>query len=67
MQEKYELNHLLLDENSDVADDFRVKWTPAALLLNPDGKIATSLAMVIVRFGSVQRNRIVRPVGIVEC
>lgn len=41
---KYEISHLLIDEDSTVADDYQAKWTPAAVLIHPDGRIATQLS-----------------------
>ena len=38
---KYEASHLLLDERSKVADEYQAKWTPAAVLIHPDGRIAS--------------------------
>lgn len=38
---KYEIDRLLVDEDSAVADDYQAKWTPAAVLIHPDGRIAS--------------------------
>jgi peroxiredoxin/uncharacterized membrane protein YphA (DoxX/SURF4 family) len=38
---KYEISYLLLDEGSAVADEYQAKWTPAAVLIHPDGRIAS--------------------------
>ena len=38
---KYEIGLLLLDADSAVADDYQAKWTPAAVLIHPDGRIAS--------------------------
>ena len=40
---KYEINTLLLDENSAIARDYQSAWTPAAVVIGPDGRIATHL------------------------
>lgn len=40
---KYDLSHLLLDGDSKVADEYQAKWTPAAVLINPDGSIASQV------------------------
>jgi peroxiredoxin/uncharacterized membrane protein YphA (DoxX/SURF4 family) len=41
---RYEISHLLLDEGSEVADEYQAKWTPAAVLIHPDGRIASQNA-----------------------
>ena len=41
---KYEIAHLLLDEKSRVADDYQATWTPAAVLIAQDGKIASPVS-----------------------
>lgn len=38
---KYEVSRLLIDEGSKVADEYQSKWTPAAVLIHPDGRIAS--------------------------
>lgn len=38
---KYEISRLLIDEGSKVADEYQSKWTPAAVLIHPDGRIAS--------------------------
>ena len=38
---RYEIGLLLVDEDSTVSDEYQAKWTPAAVLIRPDGKIAT--------------------------
>lgn len=38
---RYEVSYLLVDENSKVADEYQAKWTPAAVLIHPDGRIAS--------------------------
>jgi thiol-disulfide isomerase/thioredoxin len=38
---KYEVRRLLLQGESTIADDYQAKWTPAAVLIGPDGKIAS--------------------------
>lgn len=38
---KYEVANLLLDGDSLVADDYQAKWSPAAVLIHPDGRIAS--------------------------
>jgi peroxiredoxin/multisubunit Na+/H+ antiporter MnhC subunit len=35
----YEIDHLLLDEDSQVADDYQARWTPAAVMVSKDGRI----------------------------
>jgi methylamine dehydrogenase accessory protein MauD len=42
---KYEINDLLVDEDSEVSDNYQAKWSPAALLINPDGRIASHLSL----------------------
>jgi len=42
---KYEINDLLVDENSEVSDNYQAKWSPAALLIDPDGRIASHLSL----------------------
>jgi peroxiredoxin len=41
---RYEARHLLLQEESKVADDYQARWTPAAVLVNRDGKIASPVS-----------------------
>jgi peroxiredoxin len=38
---KYDLRHLLLQGETEVADEYQARWTPAAVLLNRDGRIAS--------------------------
>jgi peroxiredoxin len=38
---KYEISNLLIDEEKLVADDYQANWSPAAVLIHPDGKIAS--------------------------
>ena len=38
---RYEARRLLLQGASTVADEYQAKWTPAAVLISPDGKIAS--------------------------
>ena len=38
---RYEVSYLLMDERSKVADEYQAKWTPAAILIHPDGRIAS--------------------------
>ena len=40
---RYEIENLLLDERAEVADDYETVWTPAAVLIHPNGKIASSI------------------------
>jgi peroxiredoxin len=40
---RYEIENLLLDERAEVADDYETAWTPAAVLIHPNGKIASSI------------------------
>lgn len=40
---RYDIDNLLLDERASVADDYEAVWTPAAVLIHPDGKIASSI------------------------
>jgi len=42
---KYEINDLLVDDASEVSDNYQAKWSPAALLINPDGRIASHLSL----------------------
>ncbi|MBI4469759.1 MAG: redoxin domain-containing protein [Acidobacteria bacterium] len=37
----YGIRHLLLHAESRVADEYEAKWTPAAVLINPRGRIAS--------------------------
>ena len=41
---RFEIDKLLLDKGSGVTDDYQAKWTPAAVLVSPDGKIASHLS-----------------------
>lgn len=38
---KYEIKHILLDEGSAIADTYQARWTPAAVLIHSDGRIAS--------------------------
>jgi peroxiredoxin len=38
---EYEVSRLLLDRKSAVADKYQARWTPAAVLIRPDGRIAS--------------------------
>ena len=38
---RYEVSYLLMDEGSKVADEYQARWTPAAILIHPDGRIAS--------------------------
>jgi len=40
---RYEARRLLLQGESAVADEYQAKWTPAAVLISPDGKIASQV------------------------
>jgi len=40
---RYEIENLLLDEQAEVADDYETRWTPAAILIHPNGKIASPI------------------------
>lgn len=40
---RYEIENLLLDERAEVADDYEAVWTPAAVLIHPNGKIASPI------------------------
>ncbi len=41
---KYEARRLLLQSESQVADEYQAQWTPAAVLVRGDGRIASSIA-----------------------
>jgi thiol-disulfide isomerase/thioredoxin len=41
---KYEVKHLLLQGEAKTNDDYQAPWTPAAILINPQGRIANALA-----------------------
>ncbi len=41
---KYDARYLLLQEESKVADDYQARWTPAAVLINRDGKVASPVS-----------------------
>jgi methylamine dehydrogenase accessory protein MauD len=41
---KYEARHLLLQADSQVAEEYQAHWTPAAVLINPDGRIASQVS-----------------------
>lgn len=41
---QYEIRHLLLQEDSDVAEAYQARWTPAAVLIGRDGKIASPVS-----------------------
>ncbi|MBS1807097.1 MAG: redoxin domain-containing protein [Acidobacteria bacterium] len=38
---KYEAKYVFLQGESSIADDYQAKWTPAAVLIDPSGKIAS--------------------------
>jgi peroxiredoxin len=40
---KYGASHLLLQGESDVAEEYQARWTPAAVLISRDGKIASQV------------------------
>jgi peroxiredoxin/uncharacterized membrane protein YphA (DoxX/SURF4 family) len=40
----YEIDHLLLDEDLQVADDYQARWTPAAVLVSGDGRISSHVS-----------------------
>jgi peroxiredoxin len=42
---KYEISNLLIDERSEVSDDYQAKWSPSAVLINPTGRIASHLSL----------------------
>jgi peroxiredoxin len=42
---RYEVRHLLLQGESTVADEYQAKWTPTAVLIAPDSKIASQVAV----------------------
>jgi len=39
----YGANHVLLQEGSGVAAEYDARWTPAAVLINPNGRIAVGI------------------------
>jgi len=41
---RYEAKHMLLQGESEIASEYEAKWTPAAVLVRQDGKIATPLS-----------------------
>lgn len=41
---KYEARNVLLQGQSGVAEEYEAKWTPAALLIRPDGRIASQVS-----------------------
>jgi peroxiredoxin/uncharacterized membrane protein YphA (DoxX/SURF4 family) len=41
---KYEARYLLLQGESSVADEYQAKWTPAAVLIDRSGRIASEVA-----------------------
>lgn len=40
---KYGARHLLLQEDQAIAEDYQSKWTPSAVLISRDGKIASQV------------------------
>ena len=40
---RYKARHLLLLGESAIADEYQANWTPAAVLISPDGKIASQV------------------------
>lgn len=40
----HEIENLLLDEHSQVADEYQARWTPAAVLVGADGRISSHLS-----------------------
>ena len=40
---RYELDPILFDENSAVADEYQAQWTPAAVRISVDGTIASHI------------------------
>jgi thiol-disulfide isomerase/thioredoxin len=40
----YEIDHLLLDEDLQVADSYQARWTPAAVLVNAEGRISSHVS-----------------------
>lgn len=38
---KYEIGNLLLDEDSSVADEYQAKWSPAVVLIDHNGRVAS--------------------------
>jgi thiol-disulfide isomerase/thioredoxin len=38
---QYEVQHVLLQGASSIAEEYQAKWTPAAVLIDPSGKIAS--------------------------
>jgi len=41
---KYEISHFLLQGERDVAEDYQAKWTPAAVVVTPAGRIASQVS-----------------------
>lgn len=41
----HELKYVLLQAESEVADEYQAKWTPCAVLISADGAIASQLAL----------------------
>jgi len=41
---KYEVRHVLLQGEAQVADEYQAQWTPAAVLVRGDARIASSIA-----------------------
>lgn len=39
----YDIGRILIDEKFKVADNYKAKWTPAAVLINADGRIASQV------------------------
>ena len=40
----YEIDYLLLDDSLQAAEDYQARWTPAAVLVNADGRIGSHLS-----------------------
>lgn len=41
---KYQASRVLVQNESAVADEYRIKWTPAAVIISPYGRIASQVA-----------------------
>jgi peroxiredoxin len=50
----YAIEHILLQRESEVADAYQIPWTPGAILVKPDGTIASHVA-----YGSEQIQNLV--------
>ena len=42
--EKHDVKHLLVQNESTLSDEYRAKWTPAAVLISKSGRIASQMA-----------------------